>query len=346
MILHLPSAATILKHLTMKYILLLVVFPFGILNAQKKKEYFSFGSSDEKVSGSLYNTIEFKDLRKDTTYLGVVQVGLANSKARVVFEQPLQQQFDTLLASLVGSDTKQGKLLLTFRRFTFMEKTYAMKETGFFFVRADLYESNNNEYRWISTLDTIVQFNSADVTQRLLRKGRNIVTDFIKSNLNKTASSPRSYTLYEASKIDSIQKSELAVYNVNEYAPGLYQTYESFRDQKPTTTEFKAKEKNKKLKDILIPKNGTEGMQEIEPEDYFAVVYNNVAYVTTKQGYFPLEKRGDDFYYSGYVKTYSAGAAVMFGLLGAMLMPEKELGEFRLDHVNGSFLFAGKIKED
>src|SRR5690349_20557354 len=135
----------------MKYILLLALFPFGILNAQKKKEHFSFETSDQKVRGSLYNSIEFRDLRRDTTYLGVVQVGMVNTKARVVPEQPLQQQFDTLLASMVDGDTKQGKLLLTFRRFTFMEKTSAMKETGFFFVRADLYENNNSEYRWIST---------------------------------------------------------------------------------------------------------------------------------------------------------------------------------------------------
>jgi hypothetical protein len=331
----------------MKYVLLLLIFPFGILNAQKKKELFTFETSNEKVSGSLYNSIEFKDLRRDTTYLGVVQVGIANSRARVVPKEPLQQQFETLLASLVDNDPKQGKLLLTFRRFTFMEKTYATKETGFFFVRADLYENNNNEYRWISTLDTIVQFNTLDVTQKLLRKGRSIVTDFIKSNLTKTASSPRSYTLYETAKIDSIQKSGFALYNVNEYVPGLYQTYESFRDQKPTTPDFKATEKKGKLKDIFISKNGTGGLEEIEPEDYFAVVYNNVAYVTTRDGYFPLEKRRDDFYYHGFVKSYSIGPAAMFGLMGVMLMgTTKELGEFRLDHVNGSFLFAGKIKED
>src|ERR1044072_2224164 len=110
----------------MKYILLLAFFPFGVLNAQKKKEFFTFEPPDEKISGSLYNTIEFRDLRKDTTYLGVVQVGMVNSKARVVPKEPLQDQFNTLLASLAGSDAKHGKLLLTFRRFTFMERTYAM----------------------------------------------------------------------------------------------------------------------------------------------------------------------------------------------------------------------------
>lgn len=330
----------------MKYVLLLLIFPFGILNAQKKKELFAFETSDEKVSASLYNSIEFRDLRRDTTYLGVVQVGIDNSKIRVIPKEPLQRQFETLLASLADNDAKQGKLLLTFRRFTFMERTTATKETGFFFVRADLYENNNDKYRWIGTLDTIVQFNAMDVTQKLLRKGRSIVTDFIKSNLTKTPTSPTSYSLYETAKIDSIQKSAYALYNVNGYVPGLYQTYESFRDQKPTATEFKTREKNKKLKDVFVP-DSTSEFTEIDPEDYFALVYNNVAYVTTKDGYFPLEKRGDDFYYRGVVKSFRAGPAVMFGLMGALLMStKKEEGEFRLDHVNGSFLYAGKVKED
>ena len=129
--------------------------------------------------------------------------------------------------------------------------------------------------------------------------------------------------------------------------PGLYQTYESFRDQKPTTTDFKAREKNNTLKDISVPKNGTGELKEINPEDYFAVVYNDVAYITTKRGYTPLEKRGDDFYYHGVVKNFDVRPALMFGLMGAVLMgPSTEEGDFRLDHINGSFLYAGKIKED
>jgi hypothetical protein len=330
----------------MKYFLLLIIFPFGVLNAQKKAQFFSFDPSDKKITGSLYNSIEFKDLRRDTTYLGVVQVGMANAKARVIPKEPLQQQFETLLASLTDTDAKKGKLLLTFRRFTFMERTTATKETGFFFVRADLYENNNEEYRWISTLDAIVQFNAMDVTQKLLRKGEYLITNFLKQHLTSHPSSQRPYSLYETSKIDSIQKSDLVVYNVKNYVPGLYQTYESFRDQKPTATEFKTKEKNTKLKEVLAP-DCTGEFTEINPDDFFAVVHNNVAYVSTTFGYFPIEKRGDDFYYQGIVKSYRAGPAVMFGLMGALMMgTKKEEGEFRLDHVNGSFLYAGKIKED
>src|SRR5690349_16838356 len=107
----------------MKYILLLAIFPFSVIHAQKKTEFFTFDPAEQKIKGSLYNSIDFVDLRRDTTYLGTVQVGLVNTKARVVPKQPLQQQFTTLLESLVDSDAKPGKLLLTFRRFTFMEKT-------------------------------------------------------------------------------------------------------------------------------------------------------------------------------------------------------------------------------
>src|SRR6476620_9991950 len=178
----------------MKYVILLVIFPFGLLNAQKRVLHFTFGPSEQKIAGSLYNEIEFLDLRDDTTSLGVVQIGAVNTKARVVPDQPLQQQFDTLLASLVGDDAKEGKIMLTFRRFSFIEQTLGMKETGFFFVRADLYEKSSGQYKWINTLDTIVQFTAVDVTQKLLRKGENIITDFIRSNLTISSSSGRTFT--------------------------------------------------------------------------------------------------------------------------------------------------------
>ena len=331
----------------MKYIIIIAIFPFSLLNAQKKSEYFSFDPSEQKIHGSLYNSIEFKDLRRDTTYLGVVQVGMVNTKARVVPKQPLQQQFDALLASLVDKDAKQARLLLTFRRFTFMEQTTATKETGFFFVRADLYENNNGQYRWISTLDTIVHFNALDVTQKLLRKGENLIVNFLKQHLTSNSLSPRPYNLYEIAKLDSIQKSELVVYNATQFAPGLYETYESFRDQKPTLTDFKTEEKKNKIKNIFISNNETGGLKRIDPDNYFAVVHNNVAYVATKDGYFPLSKIGDDFYYTGVVKSFRIGPAAMFGLMGVMLMgTKKDLGQFKLDHINGSFLYQGKTVED
>lgn len=331
----------------MKYLLLLAMFPCGMLNAQKKTEFFTFDPAEQRIRGSLYNSIDFLDLRRDTTYLGVVQVGMVNTKARVVPKQPLQEQFQTLLASLVDSDAKQGRLLLTFRRFTFMERTTATKETGFFFVRADLYQNNNEQYRWISTLDTIIQFNGMDVTQKLLRKGEKLVTAFLTTKVTEGPSSPRTYSLLETIKIDSLQKAELAVYNTEKYTDGLYETYESFRDQKPSTNNFTTDIRKEKLKDVFVPINNTGGLKKITSEHYFAVVYKGIPYVVTDDGYFPLEKRNDDFYYSGVVKSFSIGPALMFGLMGAMLMGTKHtIGEFKMDHINGSFLYFGKLRED
>src|SRR6476620_9855506 len=111
----------------MKYVILLVIFPFGLLNAQKRVLHFTFGPSDEKIAGSLYNEIEFLDLRDDTTSMGVVEIGVVNTKARLVTDQPLTQEFDKLLASLVCDDAKDGKIMLTFRRFSFIEQTLGMK---------------------------------------------------------------------------------------------------------------------------------------------------------------------------------------------------------------------------
>lgn len=75
------------------------------------------------------------------------------------------------------------------------------------------------------------------------------------------------------------------------------------------------------------------------------MVYNNAAYITTKDGYFPLARDSADFYYTGTVKRISVGAAMMFGLMGAMLTYHShELGVFKMDHINGGFLFQGHAK--
>lgn len=228
-----------------------------------------------------------------------------------------------------------------------MEKTTATKETGFFFVRADLYENKNEQYRWISTLDTIVRFNAMDVTQKLLRKGENIVTEFLKNNLTEVPSSQRSYSFHETSKLDSLQKAELTVYHTEKYTSGVYETYESFRDQKPTTTNFTTEVERGKPKDVFIHTDNTGGLRKIDSRKYFAVVYEGKPYIPTEYGYFPLRKRGDDFYYTGVVKSFSVGPALMFGLMGAMLMgTKKDMGEFKMDHVNGSFLYYGHFRED
>lgn len=127
----------------------------------------------------------------------------------------------------------------------------------------------------------------------------------------------------------------------------MYETYESFRDQKPTISNFTTDLKKGKLRDVFVLINNTGGLKKITSELYYAVVFEGIPYVITNDGYFPLQKRNGDFYYSGVVKTVSAGPAIMFGALGVLIMGTKNtIGEFKMDHVNGSFLYFGKPRED
>lgn len=303
-----------------------------------------------KISNSLYNKVTLIDLRPDTVSLGIIQTGAFNRVAIVVTKEPLQQQISNILTALTDNTAKSQELVLQLRYISFAEMTGGFSEKGYFLLKAQLYAKADDGYRKINTIDTVATISSAiDVSNALLKKGSETLSNFIAANLKRKPSN-YSYSYNDVVKVDSIEKSKLPVYNTNIYADGLYLTYKTFAEQTPDMkiivegdeiekNNVKATDETGKLKKV---KSGT----------FFAIVYKGVPYVSTSSGYYKLNKNNDDFFFNGKVEdvlhssSTTAMSGMMFGALGGAIAgaisaasaSNDSKGEFKVSYQDGRFI--------
>ncbi|WP_429382652.1 hypothetical protein [Mucilaginibacter sp. UYCu711] len=195
-------------------------------------EKLIFSLPQKKVVNSLYNKITLIDIRPDTEHMGMIQTGVFNKPTVVVAKEPLNNQLNNILAALIDNTAKSQQIVLQLRRLDFAEVTGAISEKGYFFLNAQLFAKATDGYKRIGTIDTVAKVSAMDVSNALLKKGGEILSNFIAENLSKQPSS-YSYNYDAIEKVDSIEKSKLTVYNSNIYTDGYYLTYTSFSNQIP-----------------------------------------------------------------------------------------------------------------
>ncbi|MEO6219894.1 MAG: hypothetical protein ABIO81_05665 [Ginsengibacter sp.] len=243
----------------MSRLLLTYIFTLLIcveLSAQNRTEDFEITLPEQKVQGSLYKTINFLDSRYDTTYMGIVQLGAFNKKAKVVSGIPFSSQLKTVINSIIDADAGNGELLFQLRQFNFAEITGAMSEKGYCYLKAELYSKSGSQYQNIASIDTVILVKSMDVTRALFRNGSKTITKFIGDNLLKEAPGLNYYSFNNIVNIDSIEKRNIILYNTAKYSEGLYDTYASFKKQAPDA-EVKVEMKGEKISSVKAPdKNG------------------------------------------------------------------------------------------
>ena len=335
---------------TPKIVLLALLILEGIsTSAQKKTEAFAVNLPEKRIANSLYNQIDFIDIRRDTSYFGMVKVGLGNARAKVQPTPPLLEQLQLIVDSAIDQSAQNNKLLFVLRRFAIKEVTSATKEVGMFYVRATLMAINNNEYRIVSSIDTVVQFNGMDVTKRLLRLSGKVLTHFITANLTKVAEE-QAFTMADIRNIDSIQKMSIPLYVARQYKDGIYKTYDEFKNQTPIA-EIVTAEVTKRNLLTKIRMNG-DNNETLDENTCYAAIYQGIPYIITGAGNFPIEKKGNDFFYTGKMKVYNGGAAMagalMFGMVGGLVggsISGSDIVEFRLDHVSGVFVYNARVKK-
>jgi hypothetical protein len=281
--------------------------------------------------------------------MGIVQLGVFNTKAKVISSIPLSTQFTNILNALIDNSAKKGELLLQLRQFNFAEITGAMSEKGYCYLKAELYSKEDDFYKKISSIDTVILVKSMDVTKPLFRNGSKIITDFISNNLIKNATDLNYYTMNNIVNIDSIEKKKLNVYCTSTYSDGLYFTFNSFTKQKPDkqiTVEMKG-EKISQVKTIDEKGNS----DKIRTKDIYAIVYKGKPYISSEYGYFPLIFRNDDFYFIGKSKeTANSGeviaAGMFFGIIGSLVASNNNaIFEMKIDHTNGGFIRIKEIED-
>lgn len=312
-------------------------------NAQKKVVSFQIVPPEEKVANSLYNSIQLLDIRKDTTDFGIVQKGLLNRRVKVTTDIPMAEQLSGIVDALTDHTAQNGKLLLLLRQCSFAEVTNAMSEKGYFHFRAVLFSHENDAYKRIVSIDTVTMVKAMDVTQKMLRLGEGVITSFIAEYLKQAPNEDMTLSINQLPKIDSIEKSRLPFYISGSYVDGIYYSFNSFVYQQPDEGKVSAVlDKNGKLRQVsYTDKDGQK--EKIKNRATYAVVYEGKPYVSTKYGFYLLEKRDNDFYFIGKASNYTTidivTAEIFFGVIGGLIAQSATaLFEMKLDHLSGGFI--------
>jgi hypothetical protein len=327
---------------------------FGICSifsyAQAKTEAYQISLPVSRISGSFYNNIHLMDIRDDSVSLGIVQKGAFNKRATVVAETPLATQFSNVLNALADNTAKEGELLLLLRQLSFAEITKAMSELGYCHFRAVLFAKVGEGYSKLETIDTVVVIKAMDVTKKMFRLGSEAVTDFISRNLTKEPSGDIVLSLEQLPQIDSFEKTKIPLYTTVTYTDGLYYTYQSFASQQPDETGVSIvfDKKGRVQKINYINKKGQKW--DIENRFIYAFVYEGKLYISGEFTCYPLEKRGDDFYFTGKANDAKSGdimaAQFFFGIMGSLMASSAtSIFEMKIDHITGGFIRVKEVEK-
>jgi len=334
-------------------LVLLLLFSFYIsVYSQDRTEPFVITMPTEKVANSHYSTIKFLDSRPDTTTMGIVRLGAFNVPAKLITGMPFSMQMQYVMNALTDSAAGKEELLFQMRQFTLNEANGSMSEIGYCCMRASLYAGYNGYYRLLKFVDTIVLVKGMDVTKPMLKEGSQLITDFVASVLSSVPTDSASYSYFGITHIDSIEKHKLPVYNAITYTDGLYRTYTSFARQIPDDKIYIEHGWGDKIKRVNIHNAKDEDVW-IFKKDIYAIVYKGQPYISTEFDYYPLTKKGDDFFFTGKAKVSAdlgvvGMATLMFGLIGGLIASSDSASTFemKIDHITGGFIRIKEIPDE
>lgn len=214
-----------------------------------------------------------------------------------------------------------------------------------------LFAREKGQYHKIAGIDTVFVVKSMlDVTKKMYKQGCQIVTDFIADHLKQKPIEEIAYSQYQFQRIDSIEKTHLPLYTTQTFTDGIYHSFHSFARQQPDKKKLSGTfNKENKLRRIYYV--GEHGNREkVKDKSVYAVVYKGKPYITTKYGYDPLEKRKNDFYFTGKASDFETSdiltAEVLFGIIGGLLAQSAtSVFEMKIDHLSGGFIRIKEIKE-
>lgn len=321
-----------------------------VASAQMDTEPYSFQLPEKKVVNSFYNSISVVDARTDTTNLGIIQTGAFNKKNLLVPKEPISVQFKNILAALTDNTAKSGDLLIQVRRLAFSEVTTAWSEKGYFTFRAEVYAKQNDIFKKLSTIDTLLTVSAVDVTNKNLKKGSEIIADFIAANLYKQPiDGIENYSTKDLAKIDSIEKRAIKLYTTDAYVDGVYLNYYMFREQTPNSKIMVDGDEIKKNNVKMTDSAGV--WRKVKLTSVYALVYKGKPYIATEYGYFPLKKVNNNFIFTGKGNVATGNSITMgyllFGTVGGLIAAsEKSNFEMKIDHNNGEVIRLKEIIED
>lgn len=281
----------------MKYLIAFVFCIASFLSPSQVFEYFHLTTTSNSVYGSLYNTVHFIDSRTNSKNLGFVYSEKGLRKLLVMPEQNFQEQFENLFLNCCDSALGKGELIVQFRRFEFIDVRQMGPDYSYCELRIQLYEKKDSLIFPLALLDTIV---SLDVInkEKLFQLSSDAITGFVTTNLLLTSKSKSTFSFFEVTAIDSVEKYALKLYSDPIYTDGLYKDFNSFKNQKPDLKLVNVVFKDGRAHRVIY-KNKRGKPEALEPGTFYAFVFKGLPYIVSQYGYYALVKKNTELLFTG-----------------------------------------------
>ena len=313
-------------------ILLILCLNSARLFSQGTAATFEWAAPKSTPEKSLYKLIAFLDSRQDTSCVGNYSLEQGAKPTKLILKTPIQPQLEAILSAYTDASSGFGAVLFQLKRFSFAET----QRTTYTYLSAALYALKDNGYVTLLSLDTTLVIDGPVNFQPALAYASNaVVNDFIARGIVLAPKDPVVYSYDEVRQIDSVQKRKLKAYNTSSYAEGFYSNYNAFKNQTP---DLQGVVKLRSDSSMTVTLRSAEWTEPRGKKHIFAVVYRGVPYIVTHFGYYPLEKQGDDFYFSGRLNVAGSSPSP-FGLFtGNKADADKSNYRVLIDYTNGEFI--------
>lgn len=335
-----------MKNYFKRLLFLSALFFTIIISAQKQREEFTISLPTKKADKSYYKTIKLLDRRMDTTSLGTVRKGLLNNPANLFASKPLSDQFQDVLNSLNGENAENGTLVLYLRQLSFAE----MAVHGYFYFQAFLFSKNEDAtYSLLDQPNLAIDHKAkSNVTKEILQKGSEFLVDFIAANASKKPQSTQHYTYEQIKDFEGIAKESISFFHSSELKDGVYDDYESLKNQQPNKELSRVKFYGNAPKIVRIYETVNGEEKEIKKEDIYAIIYKGELYIylSIENLFTKAEKKDNDYYFVGKIKANPNSPNLMVapafpynGGIGVSIMSNPITPfEMKIDYFNGDFI--------
>lgn len=205
-------------------------------------------------------------------------------------------------------------------------------------------------YKRLSTLDTILIVRIPDVAKAIQKEGNKIIADFVAKGLLLQPADTALYPIEVVKNIDSVEKRQIPAYNTTAYKDGLYNSYESFKNQIPDIQGLVALSKDGSISSVKIIDSAGKKIK-LKSKSLHAVITKGQLFIATEYGYYPMQKISDNFYFTGNVRVAASSGDISsgqlaLGLVGAALASSGNEARYDMiiDHLTGKFIHINRIK--
>lgn len=229
---------------------------------------------------------------------------------------------------------------------------YAYQNAHFNYAADYFVSGENNKYRHLGFVDTIISVEGMEVTKKLV----NAIDSSFCSLYESLFSAPLKDTLYSYDEVLDFEKKRnetSPAYRILDTSNGVYYWWDDFKLQKKTADETIYKKSNvyriKYLKE--------NGKLKIKPAfNALVIAFGGQLFYNLHDVFYPMYKKGNDFYVVANTNLYSeksgwgTGVGFMFGALGSYVTGQPsstlvEAYEFKINYKDGMLIPVGIMPE-